>query len=168
MFNNTHLADAPGHYMLPAGIRSSGGGFSETRGPSTPRAAASKDAILVEFLFVLCSGGFVTSTNRFPLPHAWRHLRLVIFTLGALLAVTALAVSPIHADTTITVTTNADELNSDGDCSLREAIQAANNNSATDNCAAGTGADIINFDNALGTATITIEIGDLTSRNFSW
>jgi CSLREA domain-containing protein len=38
---------------------------------------------------------------------------------------------------TIGVTTTEDELNSDGDCSLREAIQAANTDSAVDACAAG-------------------------------
>ncbi len=43
----------------------------------------------------------------------------------------------------ITVTTTVDELNSDGDCSLREAIQAANTDSAVDACPAGSGADTI-------------------------
>jgi CSLREA domain-containing protein len=38
----------------------------------------------------------------------------------------------------ITVTTTADELNSDHDGSLREAIQAANGNVAVDRCPAGT------------------------------
>jgi CSLREA domain-containing protein len=37
----------------------------------------------------------------------------------------------------ITVTTFDDELNNDGDCSLREAISAANSNSAVDACPAG-------------------------------
>jgi CSLREA domain-containing protein len=59
--------------------------------------------------------------------------------------------------TTITVNTNADESNTDGDCSLREAIKAANTNVAVDGCAAGssTDRDAIHF--ALGTqATITL------------
>ena len=34
------------------------------------------------------------------------------------------------AAATITVSTLADELNADGDCSLREAVQAANTNAA--------------------------------------
>jgi CSLREA domain-containing protein len=46
---------------------------------------------------------------------------------------------------TITVDTTDDELNSDGDCSLREAMTAANTNAAVDNCAAGSGADTIDF-----------------------
>lgn len=43
----------------------------------------------------------------------------------------------------IPVNTLDDELNSDGDCSLREAIQAANTDSAVDACLAGSGADTI-------------------------
>ncbi len=39
--------------------------------------------------------------------------------------------------TVITVTTDEDELNSDGDCSLREAIQAAHTNADVDLCPAG-------------------------------
>ena len=43
----------------------------------------------------------------------------------------------------LTVTTTDDELNADGDCSLREAIQAANTDTAVDACFAGSGADTI-------------------------
>ncbi|MEX0800109.1 MAG: choice-of-anchor Q domain-containing protein [Dehalococcoidia bacterium] len=55
---------------------------------------------------------------------------------------------------TITVTTTDDELNADGDCSLREAIQAANTDSAVDACTAGAGDDIIDL--PAGTYTLTI------------
>jgi fibronectin-binding autotransporter adhesin len=72
--------------------------------------------------------------------------------LGLALALLGLASwsLPIHASptATITVSTTADELNSDGDCSLREAIQAANTDAAVDACAAGSGADTIVFDAA--------------------
>ncbi len=44
---------------------------------------------------------------------------------------------------TITVTTTTDELNADGDCSLREAIQAANSDTAVDACPAGNGPDTV-------------------------
>jgi CSLREA domain-containing protein len=37
----------------------------------------------------------------------------------------------------ITVTTTVDELNTDGDCSLREAVRAANRNVRVDACPAG-------------------------------
>ena len=43
----------------------------------------------------------------------------------------------------ITVNTTDDELNGDGDCSLREAIRAANLNAAIDGCTAGSGDDTI-------------------------
>jgi CSLREA domain-containing protein len=45
----------------------------------------------------------------------------------------------------ITVNTTADELIPDGDCSLREAIQAANTDTPVDACGAGSGADTINL-----------------------
>ncbi|GAB4581712.1 MAG: hypothetical protein Fur0022_44620 [Anaerolineales bacterium] len=45
----------------------------------------------------------------------------------------------------ITVTTPIDELNTDGDCSLREAIRAANINAAVDACPAGNGEDTISL-----------------------
>jgi CSLREA domain-containing protein len=44
---------------------------------------------------------------------------------------------------TITVNTQDDELNADGDCSLREALRAANMDAAVDGCVAGNGADVI-------------------------
>jgi CSLREA domain-containing protein len=52
---------------------------------------------------------------------------------------------PYAADaaTTINVTTTVDELNGDGDCSLREASRAANLDVAVDRCPAGSGSDTI-------------------------
>ena len=47
------------------------------------------------------------------------------------------APTPPALAATIAVTTTDDELNNDGDCSLREAIRAANINSAVDACLAG-------------------------------
>lgn len=55
---------------------------------------------------------------------------------------------------TINVTTPDDELNTDGDCSLREAIQAANTDAAVDNCPAGSGADTV----VLGAGTYQLSI----------
>lgn len=45
--------------------------------------------------------------------------------------------------TTITVSTTADELTNDGNCSLREALEAANNDIVVDACAKGSGADTV-------------------------
>jgi len=58
------------------------------------------------------------------------------------------------AGVTITVDTTNDELNTDGDCSLREAIQAANTDSAVSGCPAGSGADTIVL--PVGIYTLTI------------
>lgn len=64
------------------------------------------------------------------------------------------------AQTTITVNTMDDELNTDGDCSLREAIQAANTNEAVDSCPAGSGAATIDFDSILSGQTINLTLFD--------
>ena len=55
---------------------------------------------------------------------------------------------------TITVNTTDDELNSDGDCSLREAIQAANTDAPVDGCPGGCGDDLVIV--PAGTYKITI------------
>lgn len=54
----------------------------------------------------------------------------------------------------LTVNSLADSIAADGECTLREAIQNANNNAATnDDCAAGSGADTITF-SVSGTITL--------------
>ncbi len=57
--------------------------------------------------------------------------------------VVALRPVPIARAATISVNTTTDEYNSDGDCSLREAIVAANTDAAVDACPTGSGADTI-------------------------
>lgn len=66
----------------------------------------------------------------------WPVLGLVLLALTMLFTLTAQAAI-------ITVNTTADEVNNDGDCSLREAIRAANLNQVVDACPAGSGADTI-------------------------
>ncbi len=57
-----------------------------------------------------------------------------------------LLTGPLATAADINVTTLDDEVNSAGDCSLREAIQAANTNAAVDGCSAGeSGEDDIEF-----------------------
>lgn len=65
--------------------------------------------------------------------------------LATILAAAAIGfAAPVaHAGTTIVVTTTADETVADGNCSLEEAIQAANTDTAVDACPAGSGADTI-------------------------
>jgi len=55
---------------------------------------------------------------------------------------------------TITVDTTSDAGTTTGNCELREAIQAAENNAAVDGCSAGSGADTILFAPALAGQTI--------------
>lgn len=50
---------------------------------------------------------------------------------------------PASAQSTITVTTSADNLDNNGDCSLREAIESANGDVSVDACTGGSGADTI-------------------------
>jgi CSLREA domain-containing protein len=61
-------------------------------------------------------------------------------------------------EASLLVTTLEDELNSDGDCSLREAVEAANTNASVDACGAGEVlTDTITFDVA-GTITVTSQL----------
>jgi len=76
----------------------------------------------------------------------------VAFVVGVLLLVT-----PMRADSTITVTTTGDVIATDGLCSLREAIIAANTDEAFSDCPAGSGADTIEFSSQLPSpATIVL------------
>ena len=62
----------------------------------------------------------------------------------------------------ITVNTVSDELNADGDCSLREAITSANSDSASDACAIGGTTDSIGFGVA-GTIVLNSALPAITS-----
>jgi|GEM_PF-1703164 len=77
------------------------------------------------------------------------------FTLAALLAsliASAVQVTPVYA-ASITVNSNLDTDAVDGVCTLREALLAAQQNSAYHECSAGAGADVITF---LENYTITL------------
>jgi CSLREA domain-containing protein len=75
--------------------------------------------------------------------------------LGIELTLTRRLPTVVQADTTIYVNTTDDELNSDGDCSLREAIRAANSDTTVDACPAGSGADTIILPAGVYTLTIS-------------
>ena len=68
----------------------------------------------------------------------------------------AAAVFAVHAASaaTITVTSTADGIVADGNCTLREAITSANTDTAIDACTAGSGADTI----VLGAGTYTLSV----------
>jgi CSLREA domain-containing protein len=82
-------------------------------------------------------------------PVFFKILMVIVFVTSSVLTVT-----PAHA-AGIIVNTTDDELNSDGDCSLREAITAANTDAAVDACAAGFDADTIAVPAGIYTLTIT-------------
>ncbi|MEX0992991.1 MAG: flexitail domain-containing putative surface protein [Solirubrobacterales bacterium] len=82
--------------------------------------------------------------------------------MAAVLLVAAQA--QIAQAATISVTTTNDELNSDGDCALREAIQTANTDMGVEGCVVGAGADTVEL--ASGTYTLTIP-GDGEDANAS-
>ena len=89
---------------------------------------------------------------------SWR-----LATAFAVVAAIAAMVAPAPAQAvSLIVNTTADELNSDGDCSLREAIQAANTDSAVDACPAGSGADTITF-SVTGTIAVTSTLPTITT-----
>ena len=73
-----------------------------------------------------------------PLAIVWLLLTLIAWPARA-----AWTIEPLAPGTIIAVNTTNDELNSDGDCSLREAVRAANLDSAVDGCPSGSGADTI-------------------------
>jgi CSLREA domain-containing protein len=64
----------------------------------------------------------------------------IVGLIGALPLARAL---PVEAASVISVTTTADENTANGACSLREAVIAANTDSAADSCPSGSGADTI-------------------------
>jgi CSLREA domain-containing protein len=84
----------------------------------------------------------------------WHIARIIAAAMFlASLVFTALPARPVHA-AGITVTTTADNTTNDAFCSLREAIQAANTDTAYRGCTAGSGTDIITL--PAGTYTLTI------------
>ena len=83
-----------------------------------------------------------------------RHISRMALLGAALLRALAGSQGVALAGTTITVNTTVDELNGDGDCSLREAIQAANTDATVDACPAGSDDDTITI--PAGTYTLGI------------
>ncbi|CAN5672500.1 hypothetical protein BH10CHL1_BH10CHL1_40130 [soil metagenome] len=74
-----------------------------------------------------------------------RMLRSCCFTLALLVAGAWLLTPTMYANAPITVTTTSDVIADDNLCSLREAIIAANTDSAFHDCPAGSNADTIEF-----------------------
>ena len=96
---------------------------------------------------------------QFSIPFIAACLMLgIIFSLAGASNRAAAAPSPSNPEGAILVTTLEDELNSDGDCSLREAIGAANTNLPVDACGSGDVlTDTITFD-VMGTITVASQL----------
>lgn len=85
-------------------------------------------------------------TVRLSLPVGkvvWGTAVFLLPSLLFLLLFQQLKAAPTAVQATIIVNTTADELNSDGDCSLREAIQSANTSSAVDGCVISGSGDLV-------------------------
>jgi CSLREA domain-containing protein/MYXO-CTERM domain-containing protein len=79
----------------------------------------------------------------------------------ALLPSSVLLVPAARAGATITVDTTNDENNTNGKCSLREAVEAANTDAAVDSCTAGSGTDTIVFDASTNGTAINLTLGSI-------
>jgi CSLREA domain-containing protein len=119
---------------------------------------------MVEGTFIPCytaprhfpiSGG-LCMTPRF-IGSRFAPLWRVIAFCGLALTPLAALPAPATAATTITVNTTSDELNTDGDCSLREALQAANTDRPVSGCPAGSGPDAI----TIPTGTYTVNLANM-------
>ncbi len=93
----------------------------------------------------------------------FRWLGLILFGLTIALALLWVEPRVAHGLPTnvIAVNTLTDEDVNNANCSLREAIIAANTNAAHNGCNAGSGADTINF-SVPGTITLTTELDSIT------
>jgi len=85
--------------------------------------------------------------------HFWQAGLWFLLLAAAGWMLTAVLIPSARANA-ITVNTTDDEVNSDGDCSLREAVLAANGDTAVDACTAGSGDDVITL--PPGTYTLTL------------
>jgi CSLREA domain-containing protein len=93
----------------------------------------------------------------------YRHRLVLIFIsiqIPFVLSVLTIRLGQAKPELVIQVDTFDDEMNNDEDCSLREAIQAANNNVAIDGCTAGSADSIDNIYLPAGTYTLSIAGAD--------
>lgn len=98
-------------------------------------------------------------SNSFKVPPARRSFAWTLIVTLVLGLGLSLSPAPIVHAATITVNTTNDELNTDADCSLREAIQAATLDQPVSGCPAGTFSDTITL--PAGTYTLSAALGSL-------
>jgi CSLREA domain-containing protein len=87
-------------------------------------------------------------------------IRLVVAAVTVLIGAFALpGMVQAASAATITVNTSGDEVNPDGNCSLREAIQSAETDTGLDHCHAGSGTDTIVFATKTNGHPINLTLG---------
>ncbi|MCP4542720.1 MAG: CSLREA domain-containing protein [Chloroflexi bacterium] len=89
-------------------------------------------------------------------------LTTLLFSLSLMLVLFHIRATPAYAGGVITVTITTDNDNDDDECSLREAIIAANGDVAYHGCPAGSGDDIINMTTLSGTITLESHLPIIT------
>lgn len=95
-----------------------------------------------------------------------RKTAVCILLLSVGLVLGLFVTQPASAQTVIIVNTTIDSIMDDGQCSLREAVIAANTDSATGGCPAGSGADIIQFDPSMSVpASFLLTLGGANEDN---
>src|SRR5215467_9729220 len=100
------------------------------------------------------ASSYASSKSSFP------QLLRVTFTI-VIAVFSALTLSQVARAATITVTTLSDPAGPSGTCSLRDAITAANTNTITNGCMAGSGNDTIQF-SVRGTITLGSTLPQIT------
>ena len=162
-YREYRTADGAGGWSGPtAGFGTYADDSATTRELAIPWSALGGQPARFNFLaYATSAGGFVY--GQLPAANAGG-----LIGTGATYAhyylVGSTASLPFSAPQTLfAVNTATDELNSDGDCSLREAIQAANTNVAVDLCPAGNGTDTI----ALASGYYTITLSGAEDANVS-
>lgn len=131
---------------IPVGVPANGiainptlGRVYATTGPNLTVINTTSDAIVATAALGAPASGSVAADTSSG--------RIYVSTSGSQVVVLQDGAAP-PPPMNIVVNTTADELNADGDCSLREAVHAANTNAPVDACAAGQSApatDVITF-----------------------
>jgi CSLREA domain-containing protein len=83
-----------------------------------------------------------------------KNVKSIVKAILSLVPLFVWGAQPLQAQTTIIVTTTADDLAVNGNCTLREALVAANTDTAMDGCPAGSDVDTI----VLGAGTYTLTL----------
>jgi CSLREA domain-containing protein len=137
-----------------------------TRGHDSTRFAKRSDSFDPFFFWILGGFGWRISVNRNQGGED-RMTLLMALRLRALVVAGALCFAPALRAAMITVNSTADTVADDAHCTLHEAIVAANTHTASGvtvgECAAGSGADVLDLTGVSGTITLTSALPSITT-----